>query len=328
MVPWFHSAALWRNVEAIAALLAMRVVDTVPLPGEADAPGGVLPPREPVPPDALVLTDQKTLPPELEDAPRITVTFAGSAQGDADIVLPGQEKDLLLALEAFRGADFNSTLYLLGFWSPVGTPGEVARKVSETVNAALVDVSGTRLPWKPPQGSVTWEGLVEQGNAASVASLRAALPVWEGVPTLTSDGTRPMRAVNPLAGRVAAGLAGDVVLDCGADIDALVEVASHVNALRTRTQIVLVGDTSPTSTKVLSSCLAALGEALAPAGTCLLVSGKPGPLLWSAVADRSVNLMRLPTGSKRGWAKVGRCLRPPPSTDRFSSQQQGGWQEC
>lgn len=312
--PWFQSAALWRNVAAIASLVALDVVNTAPLPEEGCAPSECKVPPGGVPPQCLVLTDQEELPEELENQPRIRVAFAGDESLGADVILPGDEKELLIALDAYRGTAFPGALYLVGFWAPVGDPCEVSREVADFLDAALVDASGQRLAWQPPEGAVTWENLIQEGRSLTAASVRAALPTWRGTQILTSNGEKPMRASNPLAGRVAAGLSGDVVIDCGFDLDALIEIGSGLQETGIKAGVALVGDTGKGSINILARCLAAFGNSPVLEGCCVLVKGKPGPHLWSTLTRLDAKVFRLPQGSKRGWRKIARCLWSSPNS--------------
>ena len=309
IILWFESEALRRDVEAVASMLEISVHRLPPIPKLNNSAEGESLWAPKLARESMVLTDQRELPSMFDGFAKLTVGLEanGTQHGSwVDIWLPKEQRELMVALDAWRGADRHTCTYLVAWWWPVGAPHVLAKDLALALGATLVDASGARSPWQPPEGAITWEAL-DQEDLGAPSALGRFLPQWEGTPTLSSNGIEPARATDAVVPHLVSALPGKLVVDCGGDVDGLVRVGSSLMALGHPVRSVLVGDASPAAARVLARNMATLGSAAPLQGAHILVGGKPGPLLWSALSSYPVRVSRVPK-NRRGWERVARQL--------------------
>ncbi len=285
--------------------ISVHHLPPIPKPNAEMSTGSLWVPK--LPPESLVVTDQGELPETFGGFAKLRVGLEPSGVGQGggvDIWLPGEERDLMVALDGWRGADREACTYLVAWWWPVKDPHVLARDLGRALDATLVDASGARSPWQPPKSAITWEAFL-QGDLGAPSTLAHSLPRWDGTPTLSSNGAQPTRATDKVLPHLVSALPGDLVVDCGGDVDGLAQLGSSLMASGHPVRALLVGDASAQAARVLARNMAALGGSPPLQGAHVLVQGKPGPLLWSAASSYPVRVSRVPK-TRRAWKRLAR----------------------
>ncbi len=248
------------------------------------------------------------VPVSLGDLPRVNVAFrSAEGQGRADIVLPGDEAELVHLLAGWVSEQGNEAgagkVLLVAAWHGGGGATSCSFALARALGAVVLDASGNGGGPIPLDGAPVWEALEEDDLPAGQVLVRS-LPRQGTVPFLTALHGVPPTPRSKIVGGLIPRLTGVTVVDCGTDLHGLSALAQQLGG---EADVVLVGRTDHDGVQRLGRGL----TTLAPLGTLrealLLQVGGSSALVADLAARHGAQALRAPSPTRpRAWSALVR----------------------
>lgn len=254
--------------------------------------------------DLVMVEATQMVPERLRNLRRITVAThsdLGPMRAVPDVTLPGGEIELLRLLShALSPTSMGEKVVLVGAWHGGGGATTCAHALAKASRGVVIDAAGNRGGWVAVGEAATW-GDLDVSDLPAPPALISALPRREGVPTLTIDAAAPVRPDDERVAAVVSALPRTAVVDCGVNLDALRDLAIHLEILGKNVAVVCAGKAGDHETASLARYCAA-DEGM-PA--TFLVAGRPRPLLRSVMDRYDLRWRSAPRiSAARRWSRV------------------------
>lgn len=259
--------------------------------------------------DVLILdAAEPDFPRSLNGLPRVTVLLTEGSRDPLqahDVVLPGEEGDFLRLLAELAPGDTANTsrvgrVVLVGGWHGGGGSTTAATSLAFTSGSVFLDAAGNRGGWLVEEEGLAWEDL-DLEDLPSSQKLVSGLPRSGGIPILGPSTGRTILPDAEVVVAVLSTLKQEVVVDCGANLDALNALARDLEDLGKPVSVVLVGRASVEGVRALGQVWA--GGVVAGPVTHLLAGRKDR--LFLAVAQRyGLRWRSFPRARSSRWRKI------------------------